>query len=87
MINLGNKINTITLAYAAKLGLKIRKTNIKAQKIDNSTLETFEIVLANFQMKNKLNRIRFFQKTFLVVKTTLEMIFGMFFFIFSDVDI
>lgn len=48
LIDLGNKINIMTLAYAAKLDLKIQKTNIKARKIDGFILITFEIVLANF---------------------------------------
>ena len=38
----------MTLGYALKLGLKVRPTNVGAQKIDNSIFETFEIVLASF---------------------------------------
>ena len=34
--------------YAWKLGLKIRKTNVGAQKINDSTLEIFEMVIADF---------------------------------------
>ena len=34
--------------YTKKLGLKIWKTNIKAQKIDSSALKIFEMVIANF---------------------------------------
>ena len=30
LVDLGNKVNAMTPAYAAKLGLKVRKTNIKA---------------------------------------------------------
>lgn len=50
-------INTMTLAYTAKLGLKIRLINFKAQKIDSSTFKIFEIVLLTFQFKNKLRKI------------------------------
>ena len=35
-------------AYVEKLGLHIRKTNIGAQKIDGSALETFEMLIADF---------------------------------------
>lgn len=38
----------MTPAYAGKLGLKIQPNDVRAQKIDDSTLKTFEIVLANF---------------------------------------
>ena len=48
LIDLGSKVNTITLAYAAKLSFKIRKINIGAQKIDGSTFDTFGMVLADF---------------------------------------
>lgn len=56
LINLSSEVNTITPAYATKLGLKIRKTNIKIQKIDNSTFNIFEMVLTNFQIKDKLGK-------------------------------
>ena len=38
----------MTPVYAAGLGLKICSTNVGAQKIDDSTLKTFEMVLASF---------------------------------------
>ena len=44
----------MTLAYTSKLALNIYSTNVKAQKIDGSTIETFEIVLASFQVEDKL---------------------------------
>ena len=50
----------MSLAYVKKLGLKTWKTNVRAQKIDGSTLETFEILIANFQLKDKVGRLRFF---------------------------
>ena len=36
-----SEINTITLAYALKLGLKVHHSNVEAQKIGDSTFETF----------------------------------------------
>lgn len=45
------------LGYIVKLGLKIYFINIEAQKIDGSTLNIFEMVLASFQMENKLGKI------------------------------
>ena len=56
-------------AYIKKLGLKTQKTNVKAQKIDNSTLETFEIIIMNFQVEDNSGRPRSFQKTILVADT------------------
>ena len=34
--------------FAWKLDFKVWKTNIEAQKIDGSILETFEIIIADF---------------------------------------
>lgn len=53
LINSGSKINAITPTYIAKLSLKIRYINIRAQKIDGSIFKTFEIVLTNFKIKYK----------------------------------
>ena len=44
----GSKANVMNPAYAKKLGLKTRKTNVRAQKIDGSALETFKMVIADF---------------------------------------
>ena len=46
--------------FARKLGFKVRKTNVGAQKIDGSALETFGMVIADFQMEDKANMPRFF---------------------------
>ena len=48
LIDLGNKVNTMTLAYAKQLGLRIWKIDVGAQKIDRSLSKTFEMVTAGF---------------------------------------
>lgn len=48
LINSNSEINAMTPAYAKKLGLWIRKTNINAQKIDESSLTTYRMVIASF---------------------------------------
>ena len=48
LVDSGSGVNAMTPAYAAKLGLQVRKSDIGAQKIDGSTLEIFGMVLANF---------------------------------------
>ena len=50
----------MTPAYAKKLGLWTRKTYVGAQKIDGSLLATYGMVIASFQMTNKLGKARFF---------------------------
>ena len=87
LLNSGNEVNTMNPDYARKLGLKIRKTNIGAQKIDGSALKTFGMVIADFQMENKASRPRFFQEIFFVADTKFEVILGMLFLKISNADV
>ena len=64
-------------AYIKRLGLKTRKTNVGAQKIDGSTYKIFGMVIADFQVEDKVGRPRFYQKTFLIADTKFEVILGM----------
>ena len=48
LIDSGSEINAITPGYALKLGLKVRPTDVGAQKINGSTFKTFGMVLASF---------------------------------------
>ena len=74
LIDSESEVNTMTPAYASKLDLIVCLTNVKVQKFDGSTLETFGIVLTSFQVEDKLERACFFQKTFLVINTSIEVI-------------
>ena len=87
LINSGSKLNAISPAYVEKLSFKTRKTNVGAQKIDGSALETFGIVIADFQVEDKDGRSRFFQETFLVADTKFEVILGMPFLKLSNADV
>ena len=74
-------------AYASRLGLRVHRIDIRAQKIDGSTLETFGMVLASFQVEDKLGKIRFFQETFLLADISTEVVLGMPFLILSNVNV
>ena len=60
LLDSGSKVNAMTPAYTAWLGLNVQKTDIGAQKIDKSTLATYGMVIAAFQVLNKLGRLQFF---------------------------
>ena len=77
----------MTLAYAAHLGFKLRITDVDAQKIDGSSLATHSMVIAAFQVVDKLNRFWFFQETFLLANISMEDVLGMLFLIFNNADI
>ena len=50
----------MSFSYTEKIGFKVWKTNIGAKKIDGSILETFGMVIADFQLEDKINKPRFF---------------------------
>ena len=77
----------MTPAYEVHLGLKVRVTNISAQKIDRSSLVTYSMVIALFQIVNKLGRPRFFQETFLLADISMEVVLGMSFLTLSNADV
>ena len=60
LLDSSSEINAMSPAYAKRLGLKTQKTNVRAQKIDGSALETFGMVIADFQVEDKGGRPRFF---------------------------
>ena len=87
LINSVSEVNTMTPAYAKKLSLRAQKTDVGAQKIDGSSLDTFGMVFAGFQMINQLGRAQFFQETFLFADTTMEVVLKMLFLTLSNSDI
>ena len=82
-----SKINAMTPAWAAQLGLKVQKTNVSAQKIEESSLKIYNIIIIVFQVLNKLCRFRFFQKTFLLSNISMDVAAGMLFLIFNNADV
>lgn len=75
------------LAYIAKLDLVIQKTDIGIQKIDSSILETYKMVIAGFLVQDRLEKVGFFEKTFLLANTSMEVVLEKLFFILFDIDI
>ena len=51
----GSEVNAVYPAFAMELGLPIRLTDVGAQKIDGTTLKTYEMVVAAFSVENKAN--------------------------------
>ena len=87
LIDSGSEVNAIHPTFAKQLGLPIRPTDVGAQKIDGTTLDTHGMVVAAFSVENKANRVRFFEETFLVANVSPEVVFGMLFLTLSGADI
>ena len=86
-LDLSSEINVIHPTFAEKLGLVIRSINVDAQKINGTIFEIYEIVIVAFSVIDQADKVKFFEKTFLVANISPDVIFGMPFLTLSDVDI
>ena len=77
----------MNLIFASQLGLKIWKTNIRAQKIDGTTLETYEMIVFTFSLSDKDDRERFFEKSFLLADVKPDTVLGIPFLTMSNADV
>ena len=87
LIDSGSEVNAIHPSFVKQLGLSIRPTDVGAQKIDGTTLDTHGMVVAAFSVEDKANRVRFFEETFLVANISPEVVLGMPFFTLSNADV
>lgn len=77
----------MTSIYIIKLSFVTQKTDVGSQKIDGLSLITNKIVLVGFLVKDKLKKVRFFKKTFLLADISIKVVLGMLFLIFQNTDI
>ena len=87
LIDLESKINAMHPSLIKQLGFSIRPTDVRAQKIDGTTLDTNGMVVAVFSVVDRANQVRFFEKTFLVANVSPEVVYGMSFITLSSTDI
>lgn len=53
LLDFDSKVNTMTPAYMAILALHVCSIDVGVKKIDGSTLLTYSMMLANFQIEDK----------------------------------
>ncbi len=87
LIDSGSEVNAMIPAYAKKLGLTTRKTSVGAQKIDDSPLKTYGMASARFSIQDSRGRVRFFEETFLLADTSMEVVLGMLFLSLSNANV
>ena len=58
-----------------------------AQKIDDTTLKTYKIIISTFSMSNKDRKIKFLKKNFLLVDVKSNVVFKMLFLTINNIDI
>ena len=82
-----SKITAIYQTFAKELDFFIWSTNFGTQKTDDTMLHTYKMVIAVFLVMDKANKIRLFEKTFLVANVSLKVVFGILFFILSNANV
>ncbi len=87
LFNSRSEVNAMSQVFAQQLGLKIRKTNVRAQKIDGTTLETFGVVISTFSISDKDGREKFFEKSFLLANISPDIVLGIPFLTMSNADV
>ena len=87
LLNSRSEVNAMTSTYAAHLGLKIRIIDVGARKTNASSLATYGMVIAAFQVVDKFGRSWFFQETFLPANISMKVVLGMSLLTFSNADI
>ncbi len=87
LLDLGSEVNAMSQAFVQQLDLKICKTNVRAQKIDGTTLENYGMVVSTFSVLDKDRRERFFEKSFLLTDVRPDIVLGMPFLTMSNTDI
>ena len=82
-----SEVNAIHPTVVRELGLPIRPTDVSAQKIDGTMLNSFGIVVVAFSVTDKANRVSFFEKTFLLANVSPEVVLRISFLTLSGADI
>ena len=77
MLNSESKVNVMSQAFTQQLGLKICMTNVGAQKIYSTTLETYGIVVFTLSISDKDGREIFFEASFLLANINPDIVLGM----------
>ncbi len=87
LLDSGSKVNIMSQAFEQQLGLKIRKTNVGAQKINGTILETYGMVVSTFSVSDKDRRERFFEESFLLADISPDIVLGMPFLTMNNTDV
>ncbi len=83
----GNKVNVMSQAITYQLGLKTWKINVRAQKIDGTTLETNGIIVSTLSILDKDNKERFFEESFLLADVKPDIILEIPFLTIRNADV
>lgn len=81
------EINGMTMAYTTKFDFIIWKISVGTLKINSSLLKTYNMILTSFLLHDSLERIWFFEETFLLADTSMEVVLKILFLSLSNTDV
>ena len=81
------KVNAMSQAFIQQLSLKICKTNVRAQKINGTILETYEMVVSTFYVLDKDGRRRFFEENFLLADVKPDLVLKILFLTMNNTNV
>lgn len=87
LMNFESEVNTIISIFGNIFGLSTRPANVRAQPIDDHSLQIYDMVLAKFLLYYYLGSVQFFKKIFSLTETNLKVILGMPILSFSNTNI
>lgn len=87
LIDSCSKLNSMTIAFSAKFDHLTLWTRIVAQKIARSALKIYSIITAKFLMLDKLCKIWYFEKSFLLANNSMDVVLVMLFLAFINAEI
>lgn len=70
LVDLGNEVNAMHLGFNIKLRLVTRPTNIGTQKIDNTYIQMYSMIIAGFSLQDSWEKIWFIKQIFLLADTS-----------------
>lgn len=82
-----NNVNIMSQVFVLQLDLKIQKTNIGIQIIDNIILEIYKIIVFTFSILDKDYKKRFFEENFLLANIKSDIVFKILFLTISNASI
>ena len=87
LLDLESEINVINSVFVFQLDFKLLKINMRVQKIDNTILEIYEMVVFTFFLWNKDDKEKFFEENFLLADVKPDIVLRMPFLTMSNADI
>ena len=87
LFDLESEVNAMSQVFTYQLDLDIWKTNVSTQKINNTFLETYKMVVSNSSVVDKDARKRFLEKSFLLANVKLEIVLEILFLIMKNANV